>query len=78
MVLETILWVLGALTISYIAVRIWIALVDGVFAGLKRLNPFRKKKEPVNWHTLDGVEKRKETPIQKDSVISENERDFHG
>lgn len=61
--------ILIAMTISLIATHLWVGMWDGVIALLKKL--FRvKKKNTVNWHTID---EKKQNRAKKETEKSNEE-----
>lgn len=69
-----IVGILAAMTISLIAIHLWVGIWDTIIAGIKKLFCIGKK-ETINWHTLDEskVVKKSDT-IHSKSQTSENER----
>lgn len=74
--MEVFLIVLGGMVVSFLAVRVWVFIVDTFFGGLKKLNPFRKK-NTMTWHTLnETTERKKEEILKKESHIDCNTREL--
>lgn len=62
------------MTISLIAIRLWIALCDGMKQGFDKLNPFHKKKT-IRWHTLNQNTVKVENELkQKIETIDDDHR----
>lgn len=74
--MKTVLLILGGIFLSFLAIRLWIFIVDTFFKGLKYLNPFRKK-EKINWHTLDDdTVETKEQKRQATEYIDDTHHDI--
>lgn len=61
--MEWIAFLLGFLAICFVVFlvgRLWIGLVDGVIAGVKKLFKSEKKEGPKNRTTLDEIRKKRE------------------
>ncbi|MEG0365509.1 MAG: hypothetical protein RR585_01645 [Coprobacillus sp.] len=70
-----VIMILGGMTLSLIAIYVWVGMWDGIIAVIKRI--FRiNKKQKVNWHTLEGNDQSisKEQIEQSKDSISEDER----
>lgn len=69
--MKLFLIIICGMTISLVAVYAWIAFVDGIVAGIRKLiPPFRKK--TIVWHTLDEREAQThEDPRVKQTHVEE-------
>ncbi len=76
MELVSVLIVLGIMVlISFIAMHLWVFIWDAIIGGFKRLFGLHRKKEKINWHTLDKstTEKNKDDITIKNEKLHENE-----
>ena len=54
---QLVLLIIGGMTISLIAIHLWIGLIDGIIAVLRKVFHIRKKNK-TTWHTLDDNQQK--------------------
>lgn len=56
-VFQLIILVFAGMSISLIAIHLWVGIIDGIIVVLKKLFHI-KRKEKITWHTLDGKKQK--------------------
>lgn len=65
-------------TVSYIAMRLWIAFWDSLGGGIKKILGIGRKKETINWHTANNETIKKDgVPSSTSTTITQDESMQH-